>query len=227
MKLTWLGHASWLLEVDGQRVLLDPFFADNPAAKVSAEDFADVGHILVSHGHFDHVGDVAAVANRSGSTIVACFEVVQWFAKHHGIESVVGMNIGGSVQLPFGHVQMTPAIHSSSMPDGSYGGEPGGFVVTTKEHRVYFACDTALFSDLQLVARGGLDVAVVPIGDLYTMGPSDAIEAIRLLQPKLALPTHYGTWPPIEQDAAQWAKQVEQETGVRALAPAVGETITI
>jgi L-ascorbate metabolism protein UlaG (beta-lactamase superfamily) len=141
------------------------------------------------------------------------------------------MNLGGSVAVPGGRAKMEIAHHSSSLPDGSYGGNPAGWLLDVGGVRVFIAGDTALFSDMERIGRPvqgrGLDVAVLPIGDLFTMGPDDAVEAVRLLKPKLALPSHYGTWPPIEQDAIAWARRVEAAGLAAAKAPAVGEPITI
>ncbi|TWT53187.1 metal-dependent hydrolase [Rubripirellula amarantea] len=224
-KLTWLSHASWLIETGDHRVLLDPFFTDNPAAKVSEVDFADnVSHILVTHGHFDHVTDVEVIAKRCNSNVVANFEIATWFSGKE-VTSTTGMNIGGSIVLPFGRVQMVPAIHSSGLPDGTYGGCAAGFVLTIQGKRIYFAGDTAYFSDMKFYASG-VDVAVLPIGDLFTMGLDDSIAAIKLIEPKMVLPTHYGTWPPIDQDADAWAKQVAQ-AGCQAKVLAVGESFSV
>lgn len=227
MKLTWLSHASWLIEVGEHRVLLDPFFTDNPAAQAKPEDFTDVSHILVSHGHFDHIGDAADIAKRCGATVVTNFEIAQWLANQHGVTETLGMNIGGWVSLPFGRLQLTPAVHSSSLPDGSYGGSAGGFLLHALGMRIYFACDTALFSDMQLIAREELDVAVLPIGDLYTMGPEDSVEALKLLEATKVLPTHYNTWPPIEHDAEQWARLVREQTGAKPVVLKVGESMEL
>ena len=125
---------------------------------------------MVSHGHFDHVADVAPIANRTGATVVAIYEIAQWFQTKHQVENTLGMNLGGGVDLPFGRVIMTNALHSSQLPDGSDGGSPAGFVIEAEGRRVYFACDTALFSDMQLIGSAGLDVAVLPIGDLIYHG---------------------------------------------------------
>jgi L-ascorbate metabolism protein UlaG (beta-lactamase superfamily) len=224
-KLTWLSHATWLIETEQHRVLLDPFFTDNPAAKVSADDFTEnVSHILVSHGHFDHVADVDVIAKRCGSNVVANFEVASWFGEK-GVESTTPMNFGGQIDLPFGKVKMVPAVHSSGMPDGKDGGNPAGFVLTINGKRIYFACDTAYFGDMKFYAAN-VDVAVLPIGDQFTMGVDDSIEVVKLIQPKMVLPTHYGTWPPIQQDANAWAKRVK-DAGSDAKVLAVGESIQI
>ncbi|MCO8120538.1 metal-dependent hydrolase [Stieleria sp. TO1_6] len=222
-QLTWLSHASWLIETDSQRILLDPFFAENPAAKVSADDFADATHVLVSHGHFDHVADVAAVIEKSGAQLITSFEIAQWFASKHGVADPLGMNIGGTHQMGETTVKMVPAIHSSSLPDGSYAGTAAGFVLTIAGRRLYFACDTAYFSDMKFYADG-VDVAVLPIGDLFTMGIDDSIAAIKQITPQVVLPTHYGTWPPIEQDAAAWADKVRAETSAKPIVLTVGES---
>lgn len=224
MKLTWLGHASWLIETAAGRVILDPFLNDNPAAKVKAGEIENISHVLISHGHFDHVADAAEIANRCKATLVANFEIAQWFSSKHSVADTVGMNIGGAVDLPFGKVKLVPAIHSSGLPDGAYGGVAGGFVIEADGQRIYFACDTCLFSDMALIGEGGLDVAVLPIGDLFTMGIEDSVKAIDLLKPKAVLPTHYGTWPPIEQDPAKWGKLVRERTQAKPVVLAVGES---
>ena len=225
-RLTWLSHGSWLIEAGSHRVLLDPFLTDNPTATKSPADFADVKHILLSHGHFDHVADAAAIANQNGATVIANFEIAQWFASNHNVSSTVGMNLGGATELPFGRVKMVPALHSSSLPDGSYGGDPAGFVLTIENQRIYFACDTAVFSDMRLYAPG-VDVAVLPIGDLFTMGIEDSVQATKLIEPKRVLPAHYGTWPPIEQDPNRWAERIRAETSSTPVVLAVDESLEI
>lgn len=224
-KLTWLSHATWMIETGSHRILLDPFFTDNPAANHSADDIDGVTAILLSHGHFDHLVDVQSIAKRCGSRVYTIFELAQWLGEN-GIENVTGMNIGGQVEADFGTVKMTPAIHSSSLPDGRYAGSPTGFVLTIEGKRIYFACDTAYFGDMKFYAHG-VDVAVLPIGDLYTMGVDDSIAAVKLIEPTMALPTHYATWPLIAQDGDAWAKRVTTETGADAKAPRVGEAIEI
>ncbi len=210
-ELTWMGHGTWLIETGAHRILLDPFLNDNPTSPAKAEDVS-VDHILVSHGHFDHVADVATIANRTGATVVAIFEIAEWFGRNHGVKNTIGMNLGGSVKLPFGSVKMTLAHHSSRLPDGSNGGSPCGFLLTLPEAKIYFACDTALFSDMQLIGKAGIDLAILPIGDHFTMGPEDSVEAVKLLRPKRVVPAHYNTWPPIEQDAQAWSESVKAET---------------
>ena len=223
IKLTWHGHATWRISIDQNTILLDPFYTDNPAAPVGKDDVsADV--ILISHGHFDHVADAAEIANRTDATLVAIYEIASWFGEKHSVKNTIGMNIGGHAELDFATVKMVPAIHSSQLPDGSSGGVPAGFVVMAGEKKIYFACDTALFSDMQLIGKMGIDLAVVPIGDLFTMGIDDSIEAIKMVNPKQVLPTHYNTWPPIEQDAANWSQRVTAETTARPIVISPGES---
>lgn len=224
MKLTWYGHGTWLIETGDHRIVLDPFFDDNPAATLAAAD-VEADFILISHGHFDHVADAAAIANRTGATLVAIYEIAEWFGKNHSVEKTIGMNIGGAIELPFGQVKMTMAQHSSQLPDGSNGGVAGGFILTAENKSVYFACDTGLFSDMRLYR--GVDMAVLPIGDLFTMGPADSIEAIKLIEPKQVLPAHYGTWPPIEQDAQAWAKAVSDTTQANPVVLKPGEATNV
>lgn len=224
-KLTWLSHASWLIETAGHRILLDPFLTDNPTATAQPADFDDVSHILISHGHFDHVADAAEIAKRSGATLIAIFEIAQWFGKQ-GVEPTIGMNLGGATDTPFGNVKMVPALHSSDLPDGSYGGNPAGFLLKLDGKRVYFACDTGLFSDMKLYAHQA-DVAVLPIGDLFTMGIEDSVLATKLIEPGVVLPSHYDTWPPIKQNARDWSEQISAQTAAKPVVLKVGESLEI
>jgi len=227
--LTWTGHATWLIDTGKGTLLIDPFFDECPTASMKARDVA-CDAILVTHGHFDHVADLVAIAKWTGAMVYCNWEIAQWLGKH-GVQNVQPMNLGGSVAVPGGRAKMEIAHHSSSLPDGSYGGNPAGWLLDVGGVRVFIAGDTALFSDMERIGRPvqgrGLDVAVLPIGDLFTMGPDDAVEAVRLLKPKLALPSHYGTWPPIEQDAIAWARRVEAAGLAAAKAPAVGEPLTV
>jgi L-ascorbate metabolism protein UlaG (beta-lactamase superfamily) len=170
--------------------------------------------ILVTHGHFDHVADLVAIAKRTGAKVYCNWEIAQWLAKQ-GVEQAQPMNLGGQAAIPGGTARMEIAHHSSSLPDGTYGGNPGGFVLDVAGVRIYLAGDTGLFSDMERIGRPrdgkGIDVAVLPIGDLFTMGPDASLEALALLKPRIVLPSHYGTWPPIEQDAAAWARRVAAE----------------
>ena len=225
-QLTWLGHGSWSIQIDEHQVLLDPFLNDSPVAPITADE-VDANVILVSHGHFDHVADVASIANRTGATVVEIFEIAEWFQKNHGVQETIGMNLGGTLELPWGHVKMTPALHSSQLPDGSGGGVAAGFLLTLGKQRVYFACDTALFSDMKLIGDVGVDLAVLPIGDHFTMGPEDSIAAINLIQPRRVAPAHYNTFPPIVQDVEAWALRVKSDTSSDPVVIDPGGTISM
>ncbi len=227
VELTWLGHGTWLIEASGKRIVLDPFLDENPAAPRKAADI-EADFILVSHGHSDHVADVAPIALRTGALVVANYEITEWFRTKHGVENVLGMNLGGGVELPFGRVKMTLAIHSSMLPDGSSGGCPGGFLLALEGgKKVYFACDTGLFGDMRQIGAAGIELAVLPIGDLFTMGPEDACEAVRLIQPRRVVPDHYNTWPPISQDPHAWATAVRQSTSAQPVVVEPGAKVVV
>lgn len=211
--LTWLGHAALFLQIGGTRILVDPFLSGNPQAAMKA-DSVQADYILVTHGHGDHVGDTIAIAKRTGATVISNAEICGWLGKQ-GVKTH-GQHLGGGFAYPFGYLKMTYALHGSALPDGSYGGNPGGFLLTTPDdHKLYIAGDTGLFGDMQLIGAGGLDLAVLPIGDNYTMGPVDALQAVKYLQPKVVLPIHYNTFDLIKQDASAWAVLVEKETSTQ------------
>jgi L-ascorbate metabolism protein UlaG (beta-lactamase superfamily) len=226
-QITWFGHNCWSIETAGRTLLLDPFLDDSPTAPVKAVD-VKAEFLLLSHGHSDHIADAVPIAQRTGAKVIANFEVGQWLTKH-GVdgEKIEYMNPGGAIDQPFGRVKFTIAHHSSSMPDGSYGGVPGGFLLTLGKSRVYFACDTAAFLDMKLIGAGGLDLAVLPIGDRFTMGPDESIDAIKLLNPKRVAPCHYNTWPPIAQDANAWAEQVRRNTAAEPIVLKPGGRIEV
>ncbi len=226
IKLTWLGHACWLIESGKTTIILDPFLDDSPTAPCKS-DKVNPDFILVSHGHFDHVADSVKIAKRTSAQIIAVFEISEWFRTKHELNNVVGMNLGGRYSTSFGSVKMTPALHSSQLPDGSYAGNPAGFVVNIDQRNIYFACDTALFSDMQLIGHSGIELAVLPIGDLFTMGIEDSVSATRLIAPRKVTPTHFNTWPPIEQDAEQWALRIRNETSAVPILSKPGEGFSI
>jgi len=225
-KFTWYGHATHGLETDGYKLLIDPFFSGNPAASVSADEM-EADFILVSHGHEDHVGDTIDIAARTGALVITNFEIANWFTAQ-GVEKVHPQHIGGGFQHPFGYLKLTLAIHGSALPDGSYGGMPTGFLLTTNDgKKIYMAQDTGLFGDMALIGDEGIDLAVLPIGDNFTMGPDDALKAVKLLRPKTVVPIHYNTWDVIAQDAKAWAARVQAETDANALVLDVNGSVEI
>jgi L-ascorbate metabolism protein UlaG (beta-lactamase superfamily) len=225
LKATWFGHAALGLETGGYKVLVDPYFTGNPAASQTAQQ-TQADFILVSHGHGDHVGDALEIAKRTGATVISNNEIAGWFSKQ-GVKTH-GQHLGGGFKHPFGYLKLTLALHGSEMPDGSNGGNPAGFLLTTNEgSKVYMACDTGLFGDMRLIGEEGLDLAFLPIGDNFTMGPDDALRAVKLLQPKHVVPIHYNTWGLIAQDPEAWAKRVAAETSTQAHVLKPGESLTI
>lgn len=226
VKVTWYGHSTWMIESNNHKILIDPFFNDNPASPVKAADIEGCDSILVTHGHFDHIADCAEIANRCQATVIAIYEIANWLTEKHQIQDPIGMNIGGTAKQDWGTAKMVPALHSSGLPDGSYGGEAAGFIVSVSGKNLYFAGDTGLFSDMQLFGND-LDLAVLPIGDLFTMGPEDSVQAIEWLNPKIVLPTHYNTWPPIEQDSDAWAQSVQSKTNSKAVVLRPGESYSL
>jgi L-ascorbate metabolism protein UlaG (beta-lactamase superfamily) len=216
VKITWFGHASLALDIDGTRVLVDPFLSGNPLNTADPATL-EADYILLTHGHADHVGDTVAIAKRTGATVIGNFEVANWIAGQ-GVQNTQGMNPDGMYDFGFARIGLTIAFHSSSMPDGSYGGQPNGIVITTPNDKtIYLAGDTALFSDMQLIGERGIDLAVLPIGGYYTMGPAESLLAVKFIRPRMVLPVHYNTFPVIQVDVTQWAQQVHNETSAEVV----------
>lgn len=228
MNLQYLGHSGLRLRASDPNgryeVVIDPFLSHNPSTPVKPEDLRP-SHIVITHAHGDHWGDTEAIARASGATVVSSAEIAN-YAERKGLQGH-GMNIGGAHRFDFGSVRFTPAWHSSSFPDGTYGGMPMGVVIEMGGLRIYHAGDTGLFSDMRLIGRLGLDVALLPIGDNYTMGPDDALEAVRLLAPKRVIPIHYDTFPLLKQDAEAFRRRVEDETDATCIVLTPGEDVEL
>lgn len=224
--ITFHGHATFSLDVNGTKLVVDPFFKGNSPVAQKTVDEIEADYILLTHGHGDHIADAIPLAQRTGAKIIANYEIVGWLGGK-GIENAHPQHIGGGYNHPFGHAKMTIAFHGSGLPDGSYGGMPGGFLLTVDGKKIYISGDTALYSDMALIGEAGLDMAILPIGDNFTMGPDDALRALKYLTPKLVIPCHYNTWPYILQDAQAWATRVEAETNTKAVVMAVEDSYTI
>lgn len=224
--ITYYGHSTFLVEINNKKILFDPFISPNELAEKI--DLASIiaDFILVSHGHGDHVADVEAIANKNDATVVANFEVASWF-EAKGVKNTHPMNHGGSKTFDFGKVKFVNAIHSSTLPDGSSGGHPGGFVVQSNESTFYFAGDTALTYDMKLIAEEfKIDFAFLPIGDNFTMGIEDAIKAAGFVGTKKVIGMHYDTFPYIKIDKEAAIKAADKQ-GVELIIFKIGEKITL
>ena len=225
MKFTYYGHACFELETGGKKLLFDPFITHNELAKHIDVNSLKPDYILLSHGHGDHIADIFEIQKNSGAKVIAIAEIAGGLAGK-GIPDAHGMNIGGGFNFDFGRVKMVNAIHSSSMPDGSYGGNPAGFVIYAEGKKIYYAGDTALHYDMKLLADENLDWAILPIGDNYTMGADDAIKAAGFIDCANVIGVHYDTFPPIRIDKAEaLAKFADAELNLQLLP--IGNTIEL
>lgn len=223
MKVTYYGHACFLVEINGAKLLFDPFITPNEKAKHVDITKIEADYILVSHGHVDHVADVEAVAKITNATLVSNFEIVSWFHAK-GVAKGHPMNHGGKWKFDFGTVKYVNAVHSSTLPDGSGGGNPGGFVVETKEGNFYFAGDTALTYDMKLIGEmHRLNFALLPIGDNFTMGIDDAVICSEFIKCRNIIAMHYDTFGYIEIDHNE-AKDKFRAKGIELTMLNLGET---
>jgi L-ascorbate metabolism protein UlaG (beta-lactamase superfamily) len=202
MEITYYGHACFGVNLGGTRLLFDPFITPNPLASSIDVNAIQADYILISHGHMDHVADAEVIAQRTEATIISNFEIVSWF-EGKGLKKVHPMNHGGKYSFDFGVVKYVNAIHSSVLPDGTYGGNPGGFVVSTESGCFYYAGDTALTMDMKLIGEfSDVDFAFLPIGDNFTMGIDDALICSDFIQCDNIIGMHYNTFPPVVIDEA-------------------------
>ncbi|HUP88173.1 MAG TPA: metal-dependent hydrolase [Longimicrobiales bacterium] len=219
-KLTFHGHAAFSLTTSsGKKLLFDPWLDGNPVADIKTSDIKECDYILVSHGHGDHFADVVKLSKQTNATVIATYELAA-FAESNGAASSHGMSIGGGHQFPFGHVKMTAALHGGGVDgsDGKMWTTPNGFWVDLSDARLYHAGDTALTMDMQLL-QGRVDVALLPIGDNYTMGPEDAARAVEMIKPRVVIPMHYNTFDLIKQDPNDFKKRVGANAEVVVLKP--------
>jgi L-ascorbate metabolism protein UlaG (beta-lactamase superfamily) len=223
--LTYYGHATWGLKTGNATILIDPFFTGNGKSPVAAGD-VNANFIILTHAHGDHVGDTVEIAKRTGATLISNFEIVSYLQKQ-GVSHAHPMHLGGAATFPFGRVKLTVAHHGSSFPDGTYGGNPAGILLEVEGKRIYDAGDTGLFSDMRLIGQPRLDVAMLPIGDNFTMGPDDAVEAAKLLHARTVIPQHYDTWPLIEQDDEAFKRAVESSTDSKVAILKPGGSFTV
>ncbi len=212
--ITFLGHAGFSLSDGRHTLLIDPFLTDNPVATAGPDDITCT-YLALTHGHADHFGDTVSIAKRNDATVIAAFEICNYLGEQ-GISRTEPGNPGGKIGTPFGWVAFTQAFHSSSY-NGQYMGPPCGLVAHIGGKTVYHCGDTCLFSDMRLIGEiYQPDIACVPIGDRFTMGPDLATRAAELIRPKVAIPMHYNTWPPIEQDPADFKPR---DVEVRVMQP--------
>ena len=229
-KLTWIGHSAYLLEDDaGNVVAIDPFITGNPVATIDVKTVKP-GTILLTHAHNDHVGDTIDLAEGNDARVICIVELGDWL-EMRGVRDVVGSNHGGTVAFSGGTVKFTPAWHSSSYTDGEKQvatGVPAGLIVRFGGRVFYFAGDTGLFGDMRLIGEEGIDVAILPIGDHFTMGPADAARAAEFVGAKTIIPCHYNTFPPIRQDPEAFrAKVAQRAPDARVVILAPGESLDV
>lgn len=226
MKFTFYGHSCFMVEILDKKILFDPFISGNELAKNINIDKIEADYILVTHGHEDHVLDVEAIAIRTGAKLISNYEIVNWFAKK-GIKNAHPMNQGGQYKADFGTIRYVTAIHSSSMPDGSYGGNPGGFVIESEEGNFYFSGDTALTMDMKLIPlQCKIDFCVFPIGDNFTMGYKDAVIAADFVSCDRVVGVHYNTFGYIEIDTKKAIEEFER-SGKELLLPSIAEELNM
>ncbi len=227
MKVTYYGHSCFQIETGGRVLLFDPFITGNLHSKgvVAAKDLNPEA-IILTHAHGDHWGDTLDIAKRTGALLVGNFEITS-YAQRHGHDVVQPMNTGGSWTFDWGDLTQTYARHSSSFPDGTYGGNPNGYLLFAEGRCVYNTGDTSPFAEMAWIGEDhAVDLALMPIGDCFTMGPAGAVRAARMIQPRLTVPLHYNTFPLIEVDTGAWAARMEA-VGLAARVLSPGDTLEL
>ena len=237
MDIRYHGHACFELSDGDARILVDPFLKPNNPSAVATADEVDATHVLVTHGHVDHIADAVAVCQRNGAPAVALVEVANWLG-NHGVEETFDPNLGGTVEFDWGSVKLVPAWHTNTMPgseeapfsaeDGTPVGTCSGLVITVGDTTVYHAGDTCLFGDMKLIGdRHDIDVALLPIGGHYTMDRHDAVAAVEMIGAETVIPMHFDTFPPIETDAEAFKSDVASQTSSQVVILAPGETHSV
>jgi L-ascorbate metabolism protein UlaG (beta-lactamase superfamily) len=221
-RLTFHGHSCFTLEAnDGTVLVIDPFLTGNPLADIGPDDIVKADYILFTHGHGDHIGDGFEIARRTGALVVSTYEIVSFAQQVKGIERAHALHIGGGYNFPVGYIKMTPALHGGAVEgdeSGRFTTVPGGFLIDIDGRKIYHAGDTALITDMELL-KGEVDVACLPIGDNFTMGPDDAVRAVEMIEPRTVIPMHYNTFEVIEQDPSVFAAKVGSRAQVVILEP--------
>ena len=226
MNITYYGHSCFAVEVAGRHLLFDPFITPNELARAVDVDSIKADYLFISHAHADHLADAVAIAKRTDATVVSNYEISVW-ATNQGIAKAHPLNHGGSVKLDFGRAKFVNAVHSSSFPDGSYGGNPGGWVVETAEGSFYYSGDTALTTDMTLIGESTrLKFAALCIGDTFNMGIADAVKAAQLVRCDEILGVHYDTFPPIKIDHAEAVRRFQAAGKTLHLVP-IGHSLQL
>ncbi len=228
MRITFFGHSAIQIETKGTTLLVDPFISGNKLAEgvVQADDL-NPNAILITHAHGDHWGDAMPIAERTGALLISNYEITTYAERVHGYKNTHPMNTGGSWDFDWGRVTQTYARHSSSFPDGTYGGNPNGFLVRAEGKCLYLAGDTCAFSEMSCLAdENGIDVAFLPIGDNFTMGPKEAVECVEVLKPRITVPVHYDTFPYIEVEMSGFVGAMDA-VGYEARVMAPGEAMEL
>jgi L-ascorbate metabolism protein UlaG (beta-lactamase superfamily) len=230
VRVTWLGHATFLITtIEGKRLLVDPWVMNNPACPDDQKDISELEAILVTHAHFDHIGDAVEIGKSTGAPIVSIIETSHWLGSK-GLDNLLEMNIGGTVEVAGCKIHMVHAVHSCGITDGDqiiYGGEAAGYVIELENgFKLYHSGDTAVFSDMALIGKLlAPDIALLPIGDHYTMGPRSAAEAVRLLGVKTVIPMHFGTFPVLVGTPDDLRKEAADVDGLEVVELSPGQTI--